>query len=393
MRTLCHITIAAAISSSYGCADNDFKGNSPKKPAKKPHKQQYLEQNSPFQSSPALSHVDKPVSHIPIIRECSDVLSRNSGTNLLQAQQGVGIKAYPIDAGGNDLKKFGAPMVFTNDPLGTRQKIIDRGVFSTTGLEGRYHILLCDIKMMASCELKVDINKNGIQYRGTPGYVGAGGDFTLVKDQTSTRKLKVLFSDRSSSPGLFWLADEVGRDVSECDTTSSPLVIDLQGQGIALSPPSSGVNFDIDGDGDQDRISWPNRDGNAFVALDVNKNGQIDDVHELFGNNTLGPDKQTAANGFDALAKHDANHDGVINSSDQVYSQLLLWRDANHDGVSQSQELVKIADSQVLAIDLKYLEGFDLDEWGNSSRQRSVVHLKSGELRMVFDIWFRQSGF
>jgi hypothetical protein len=76
-------------------------------------------------------------------------------------------------------------------------------------------------------------------------------------------------------------------------------------------------------------------------------NGTIDSGRELFGDNTALPgyvagspgSAGLASNGYQALAQHDSNHDGQINSQDAVYSQLRVWRDLNQDGISQTGEL------------------------------------------------------
>jgi hypothetical protein len=69
----------------------------------------------------------------------------------------------------------------------------------------------------------------------------------------------------------------------------SPIVVDVNGEGYELTDLLHGVIFNLTGQGAQ-RISWtdPKR-GNAWLALDRNGNGAIDDGSELFGNNTPQP--------------------------------------------------------------------------------------------------------
>ena len=69
-----------------------------------------------------------------------------------------------------------------------------------------------------------------------------------------------------------------------------------------------------------------NKFDDAFLCLDKNGNGLIDNGSELFG------DQYGAQTGFDELAKYDSNKDGIVNESDEVYSKLLLWSDMNKDG-------------------------------------------------------------
>lgn len=90
----------------------------------------------------------------------------------------------------------------------------------------------------------------------------------------------------------------------------SPIIVNTSG-GYLLSGANDPVLFDIDGDGQLNRIGWTSREGDdAFLALDRNGNGFIDDGTELFGNATRLRSGLAAANGFDALAEFDENGDG-----------------------------------------------------------------------------------
>jgi hypothetical protein len=102
-----------------------------------------------------------------------------------------------------------------------------------------------------------------------------------------------------------------------------------------LTSAAEGVWFDMGGTGVQVLTAWtaPNSDI-AFLAIDRNGNGVIDNGTELFGDATV-PGK---TNGFQALAVL-AGKKGPIRNTDPIFSQLLLWTDRNHDGVSQPGEL------------------------------------------------------
>lgn len=130
---------------------------------------------------------------------------------------------------------------------------------------------------------------------------------------------------------------------------ASPIIIDTTGKGFRLTSAPEGVVFDIAGNGHPGQIAWTAAaSGNAFLALDRNHNGKIDNGEELFGNFTAQPPCPggglACRNGFRALAEFDksgngGNGDGIIDRRDAVFSQLLLWIDENHDGVSQPDEL------------------------------------------------------
>jgi hypothetical protein len=159
-----------------------------------------------------------------------------------------------------------------------------------------------------------------------------------------------------------------------CDTCGgSPIVIDIAGDGITLTNPSEGVDFDLNGNGTRDRLGWtrPNSD-DAWLALDRDGNGTIDRGAELFGDFTAQP-ASTNKNGFLALAEFDGNGDRVIDGRDAVFESLRLWQDRNHNGVSEPEELHTLAELNVKALELDFKESKRVDEFGNEFKYRAKV--------------------
>jgi hypothetical protein len=115
---------------------------------------------------------------------------------------------------------------------------------------------------------------------------------------------------------------------------ADPLVLDLNGDGVQLTSYENGQTFDLNADGHSDRTAFVTG-GDAFLALDRNGNGVIDDGSELFG------DQNGAADGFADLARYDDNGDGAIDISDSVFSKLFLF-----DG----QSLRRLADAGIVSI-------------------------------------------
>jgi hypothetical protein len=155
---------------------------------------------------------------------------------------------------------------------------------------------------------------------------------------------------------------------------------------------SRGVLFDIDADGDRDRISWTDPSSSTvFLALDRNGDGAVTDGSELFGNWTAQP-PSAKPNGFIALAEFDnpskgGNGDGVISELDTVFADLWLWHDANQDGQSQPEELLSVPESELSELDLRYHESKRRDQFGNLLRYRAKAILVGGQTGAI-DVFF-----
>jgi hypothetical protein len=143
-----------------------------------------------------------------------------------------------------------------------------------------------------------------------------------------------------------------------------------------------------------EQLAWTSVSGNeAFLALDRNGNGQIDDGTELFGDSTEQPKDTGTPNGYLALSVYDSldrggNGDGIISTADSVYSELLLWLDRNRDGVSQPSELFSLEDEEIASIDLYYWESRARDEHGNWLRYWGAYHRLEGQQGFSVDVIF-----
>lgn len=182
---------------------------------------------------------------------------------------------------------------------------------------------------------------------------------------------------------------------SDCDDTSTPIIVDLDGGGFDLTGTSDPVSFDIDADGELESISWTAAtSGDAFLALDLNGNGLIDNGGELFGSVTVDQVAADEPNGYAALAVYDqvrstGNRDGFITAEDGwIFDALLLWIDSSHDGVSQPEELSPLSHSGITALDLDYKTSRGRDGFGNGFRYFSFAHFADNTRTKTVDVFF-----
>jgi hypothetical protein len=181
------------------------------------------------------------------------------------------------------------------------------------------------------------------------------------------------------------------------DPACDPLILDLGQDGIMLGPKGVGVYFDNDGNGLTEHFQWVRNGGNeAFLVVDKNGNGIIDNGTELFGNGTvLTLEGSVAPNGFVALAQYDdprlgGNDDGYITSADAVWSQLLLWLDSDADGRSAAHEITKLGSTKVIALPTIPRNRMYQDEAGNVIPYHASAITSSRPNRMqMIDVYFR----
>ena len=176
----------------------------------------------------------------------------------------------------------------------------------------------------------------------------------------------------------------------------TPIIVDVNGNGFSLTNAEHGVDFN-DGNGTILRTAWTTANSDdAWLVLDRNGNGLIDDATELFGNAAPQPPVSPGElkNGFRALSQYDApqnggNGDGVLDQHDGTFDSLRLWQDTNHNGISEVSELHSLRQLGLRSIDLDYKLARRKDKNRNTFRYRAkVLDVRGAQLgRWAFDVF------
>ncbi|HVR51429.1 MAG TPA: heme utilization protein, partial [Pseudorhodoferax sp.] len=166
----------------------------------------------------------------------------------------------------------------------------------------------------------------------------------------------------------------------------SPVILDLDGNGVQTQSITAGVKFDLFADGNAVQTGWVSR-GDGLLVLDRNGDGTINDGSELFGTSTRLANGETAADGYAALRELDSNGDGVLNADDAAFADLRLWVDADSDGVSQSGELRRLSDYNIASINLNARAELSKDN-GNLVGLVSSYETTDGATHAAADVWF-----
>ena len=167
----------------------------------------------------------------------------------------------------------------------------------------------------------------------------------------------------------------------------TPIIIDLNGDGVKTLPYSFNISFEFNG---EKQITGWVEENDGFLVIDKNNDSIINNASELFGENTLKLDGNIALNGFEALVDLDCNSDKVIDKNDLFWTSLQIWQDKNSDGETQSGELLWLDDIGISSIDLDFNTSEYIDQNNNQHRLKSTVKWNDNRITDMTDVWLEQ---
>ena len=214
----------------------------------------------------------------------------------------------------------------------------------------------------------------------------------INKDQIIN--VKAIYSDGTSEylAKSILIKDKGGFEIIDTESTyNTPIILDLDNDGIETLSLETGVKFDIDSDGDVDLTGWVGPDDGLLVR-DINQDGIINDASELFGDSTIKNDGSKASDGYEALKELDTNSDGVINSLDENFDELKIWKDTNSDGKTDEGELLSLEEANVSELSLQTISSNETSN-GNIIGLKSTYIDNEGNEKEAADVWFETKAY
>lgn len=189
-----------------------------------------------------------------------------------------------------------------------------------------------------------------------------------------------------AEPNTPFFQDDEAPSTDEAESTKSPLILDLDGDGIETT--ALGTFFDHDADGFQEKTAWVGADDGLLVR-DLDGDGEINNGTELFGNNTVLESGELADDGYQALDDLDSNEDGVISAEDDAWQELKVWQDLDGDGSVDEGELQTLDEWGIASISVEAESSDFIDENGNEHQLTSSMTMTDGTERETADVWFQ----
>jgi len=208
----------------------------------------------------------------------------------------------------------------------------------------------------------------------TDGQLGA-----LTSAQVSALSTTQLMTLTTAQFALIPLGNRTG-------INQTPIVLDLDGNGIQTLSVNAGVNFDLLANGQPVQTGWVGA-GDGLLVMDHNQDGSINDGSELFGSSTVLADGSKAVDGYQALAQLDTNQDGVISSADAQFARLGVWIDGNADGQTGGGEVKSLAELNIAQLSLNAQVTTDMNN-GNLVGLTSSYQTTDGVTHTAADVWF-----
>ncbi|PUE10577.1 putative Ig domain-containing protein [Limnohabitans sp. T6-20] len=171
--------------------------------------------------------------------------------------------------------------------------------------------------------------------------------------------------------------------IKQAPSGITPLLLDLNGDGVQTTTLENGTQFDMDADADLDQTAWVSQQ-DGLLVMDIHEDGVIEDGRELFGSATILRSGMTTKDDFAALRDLDSNEDGIINALDPAFEKLRVCADGN--GVTDAGEQNTLQELNIVSFQLQ-AKVSDVQQNGNALGLISSYTTGGGQTHDLADVW------
>lgn len=231
--------------------------------------------------------------------------------------------------------------------------------------------------LTAGAAVTVSGNSNTITMTGSGNTVTVHGTGEVINTSNST-----IYKGNTSTATI----NGTGNTVVTLGV--APIVLDLTGDGLELTPVSVSDVVTTASNGALTRLGWVGPT-NGILVTDRNGDGKYGDVNDI----SFIVDKPGAMTDLEGLAGWDKNADGIVDTSDSGWSRLKVWVDSNLDGVSTSEEIKSLDSLGVVSISLqRILTGDETTVTSDSYASATSVFMKAdGTSGKSYDVTLGQA--
>ena len=188
---------------------------------------------------------------------------------------------------------------------------------------------------------------------------GAGNDTVQGQGSVSSDNLQdaagAIYGDNRNSTSVDYRDAIALRDQTfngTLSTSSAPIAIDLDGNGLTYLDRDAGVTFTDALTGETVNTGWV-APSDGILVIDLHEDGAITTRAEYVFTEW----SDSAQTDLEAIAEvFDTNQDGVLDAQDERFDQFAVWQDHDSDGVTDEGELTSLTDLGIESIELTYRE-------------------------------------
>ncbi|WP_163339145.1 tandem-95 repeat protein [Desulfopila sp. IMCC35008] len=227
---------------------------------------------------------------------------------------------------------------------------------------------------------KLEASGGHITFHGTSEYSGhlGGGNISSGKDWEAS--WTVTATDRAGATGTAMVRFDGKYGKGSASYVYSPVIFDLDGDGVELVGLDTGVGFDWNLDGETERTGWVGCD-DGILVYDYDQDRTVQYANEL----VLTEYDRNAATDLEGLIAFDTNKDGCFSKDDERWCDFGVWQDKDSDGVTDEDEYKTLDEAAVSIINLQSDDQYHEDH-GNIVYGSTTYETSDGKIHEAADV-------